>query len=147
MRSKIKLYFTNLILITLLLSASFVWSNHNDFHYYGSTVTNGALYNDIYFVYPPGSFILNKLISLIFPSDYNYFLMRISSIFLFIISINILANFFLKKNESKIYFLILTSLLCSSGALEIGSYTLSFLFFALSLVKFFFFKYNRDFFI
>ena len=147
MQSKMKLYFTNLILITLLISAGFVWSNHNDFHYYGSTVTNGALYNDIYFLYPPGSFILNKLISLIFPTDYNYFLMRISSIFLFIISINILANFFLKRDESKIYFLLLTSLLCSSGALEIGSYTLSFLFFALSLVKFYFGKNNRDFFI
>jgi len=141
-----KLNLTTLILIAILISSSFIWSNHNDFMYYGSAVTNGKLYQDIYFSYLPGSFFLNKLISLLFPSDYNYFLMRILSIVFFILSINILANSFLKKYESKFYFLILTSLLCSSAALEIGSNTLSFLFFALSLAKFSFGKNNKDFF-
>ena len=146
-RDNIKLYFVNLVLITILVSTSFIVLNHNDFHYYGSTVISGQLYKDIYFYYPPGSFVFNKAISLLFPSEYNYLLMRISSIFFFILSINILANSFLKTNENKIYFLLFTSLLCSSGALEIGSYTLSFFFFTLSLGKFFFGKNNRDFFL
>ena len=147
MQNNSKLNLTNLILITILISTSFIWANHNDFMYYGSAVTNGKLYQDIYFSYLPGSFIFNKLISLLFPSDYNYFLMRFSSIVFFILSINILANCFLKKFANKSYFLILSTLLCSSAALEIGSNTLSFLFFALSLTKFYFGKNNRDFFL
>lgn len=146
MQNNSKLNLTNLILITILISTSFIWVNHNDFMYYGSAVTNGKLYQDIYFSYLPGSFIFNKLISLLFPSDYNYFLMRFSSIVFFFLSVNILANCFLKKFENKSYFLILSTLLCSSAALEIGSNTLSFLFFALSLTKFYFGKNNRDFF-
>ena len=146
MQNNSKLNLTNLILITVLISSSFIWVNHNDFMYYGSAVTKGKLYQDIYFNYLPGSYIFNKLISLLFPSDYNYFLMRISSIIFFVLSINILANSFLKKYESKFYFLILASLLCSFAALEIGSNTLSFLFFAISLAKFSFGKNNRDFF-
>ena len=146
MQNNYKLNLTNLILITVLISSSFIWLNHNDFMYYGSAVTKGKLYQDIYFNYLPGSFIFNKLISLLFPSDYNYFLMRISSIIFFVLSINILANSFLKKYESKFYFLILASLLCSFAALEIGSNTLSFLFFAISLAKFSFGKNNRNFF-
>jgi hypothetical protein len=147
MQNDSKLNLTNLILIVILISTSFIWTNHNDFMYYGSAVTKGKLYQDIYFSYLPGSFFVNKLISLLFPSNYNYFLMRISSIIFFVLSINILANFFLKKYESKFYFLILTSLLCSSAALEIGSNTLGFFFFALSLAKFSFGKNNRDFFL
>jgi len=146
MQNNPKLNLANLILVAILISTSFIWANHNDFMYYGSAVANGKLYQDIYFSYLPGSFFFNKLISLLFPSDYNYFLMRISSIVFFVLSINILANSFLKKYESKCYFLILTSFLCSSAALEIGSNTLSFLFFALSLTKFYFGKKNRDFF-
>ena len=129
--NNIKLFFINLILVTILISTGFIVLNHNDFHYYGSTVVSGQLYKDIYFLYPPGTFIFNKAISILFPNDYNYVLMRISSISLFILSINILANSFLKKNEKKIYFLLFASLLCSSAALEIGSYTLSFFFFVL----------------
>jgi hypothetical protein len=144
--NNIKLFFINLILVTILISTGFIVLNHNDFHYYGSTVVSGQLYKDIYFLYPPGTFIFNKAISILFPNDYNYVLMRISSISLFILSINILANSFLKKNEKKIYFLLFASLLCSSAALEIGSYTLSFFFFVLSLVKFFFGKNNKEFF-
>lgn len=146
-QKNIKLYFVNLALITILFSTSFIVLNHNDFHYYGSTAISGQLYKDINFYYPPGSFVFNKAISLLFPNEYNYLLMRILSISFFILSINILANSFLKTNENKIYFLLFTSLLCSSSALEIGSYTLSFFFFTLSLVKFFFGKNNRDFFL
>ena len=143
---KIKLYYVNLILIIILVSSSLIKLSHNDFIYYGSTQTSGQLYKDIYFSYPPGSYFLNKTISLLLPNNYNYILMRIVSIFLFILSINVLANSFLKKNENKIYFLILTSLLFAEGALQIGSYSLSLLFFVLSLVNFFFGKNCKDFF-
>jgi len=147
MENNIKLYFVNLVLLIILVFTNLIVLNHNDFLYYGSIVSRGELYKDVYFSYPPGSFIFNKVISLLFPNNYDYVVMRFSSTFLFFISINILANSFLKKEESKIYFLFLTSLLCSFGAFEIGSYSLSFFLFVMSLVKFFFGKNNRDFFL
>lgn len=141
------LYLTNFLLIILLVSTILIWVNHNDFHYYGATQVNGKLYNDIFFWYPPGSFFINKLISLIFPGQYNYLLMRLTSALFFFLSINLLAFFFLKKIENKIFFLLLTTLLCSYSALEIGNYTLSFLLLVISLIKFNFGKNYTDFFI
>lgn len=135
-KTNIKFYFVNFILIIILVVTCFAWSNHNDFMYYGSAATTGKLYKDIYFVYPPGSYFFNKFIFELFNNNYNYFIMRMASIFYFIFSINILANFFIKNKENKFYFLILSTLVCGSAALEIGSYSLSFLFFSLCLVFF-----------
>jgi hypothetical protein len=140
-KTNIKFYFINFILIIILIVTCFAWSNHNDFMYYGSAATTGKLYKDIYFSYPPGSYFFNKFIFELFNNNYNYFIMRMASIFYFIFSINILANFFIKNIENKFYFLILTTIVCGSAALEIGSYSLSFLFFSLCLV--FFFKNNN----
>jgi hypothetical protein len=146
MKSNKNLIIVNFFIFFFLNFFSLAILNANDFPNYLVIVLEGKLYLEKFYAYLPGTYIINKFINLIFNNEFTYVALRILSIFFFFLSINLLANKFLKK-ETKIFFLIISSCLGVKFWSQIGSYSIPFFFFTLSFINFFLAKKKFNYFL
>jgi len=144
----IKFLFNNLYRILtffflfIFIFASLSRMNHNDFAYYGYAATEGKLYQDINTSYFPGSYLINKFLFHISPDNYEYLVMRLTSILFYILSI-IALQLFLNNKKQKLLFIFLCVFFASFISFEIGSNTSAFFFFIISYIFFFEKKNNK----
>ncbi len=114
----------------------------DDFYYYAAAATYGKLYVDINYSYFPGSYLINKFLFYISPSNYEYLVMRLASILFYIFSILALQSL-LKSKEKSLVFIFMSYFYASFVSFEIGSSTSALFFFVISYIFYFEKKKNR----
>lgn len=123
-----------IFLIIIFSSLSII--NHNDFNYYAVAATHGKLYADINTAYFPGSYLINKFLFYISPSNYEYLVMRLASILFYFFSILALQSL-LKNKEQSLVFVFMSIFYASFISFEIGSNTSAFFFFIIAYIFYF----------
>jgi len=125
-----------LLFLFIILSSLVFRINHNDFAYYTISKIDFKFYSEYWPAQAPLSYFINNFLSKIFTSNYDYLIMRLFSIFYYILSLVILS-FSLKEKKKIIIFILLSVTYASSISYEIGNYTLALFFFTISYFFYF----------